>query len=101
MLHGIAVSPGVVVAPAFVLDAGVDEPAAVCGAADVAAELARFDHACEETARELRALIDTVSSEIGDREAGIFKAHLLILRDRAFVGKVKTWIVENNCTAAK
>lgn len=101
MYRGVAVSPGVVVAPAYCLDevfARTHEGELT--PADAAKELACFDLACEESAVDLRALIEKVSFEIGEKESGIFQAHLLMLRDRAFLGKVKTLIVDRACSAS-
>lgn len=101
MHYGIAVSPGVVVAPAFCLDEALahnDSPE--LSPADVTAELAKYDRACDAAAEELRVLIEKVSFDIGDREAGIFQAHLHMVRDRALAGKVKAFIVEGHLEAS-
>ena len=101
MLHGISVSPGIVVSPAYVLDEalGCHEPQ-ILASEDVNRELARFNQACEDAATELCALIEKVSIEIGERESAIFRAHLHMLRDRALTAKVKTVIVEGKRDAA-
>lgn len=100
MLRGIAVSPGVVVAPALVFDQVwnrnvVDSSSAV----DTVAETARFQRACDQAAVDLNDLIQKVSLEIGPRESAIFQAHLYMLRDRGFASKVKAIIVEKRTTA--
>lgn len=100
MHYGIAVSPGIAVAPAYCLDEWlVHNQRRDLDATDVSREFSRFDQACEEAAAELHALIEKVSKEIGERESAIFQAHLFMLRDRALISKVKTNIVERNCTA--
>lgn len=100
MYHGIAVSPGVTVARAFCFDAAFETGVEEVPPADVSAELSRFNQACEAAAAELCALIEKVSFEIGERESAIFRAHLLMLRDRAFVAKTKSYMVDGRRPAA-
>lgn len=101
MFHGLAVSPGVVVAPAYCLNDIFGGPSANRQfRGDLSQELSRFDKACEDAAADLNALIEKVSFEIGDRESAIFRAHLFMLRDRAFVGKVTGLIIEKELDAA-
>lgn len=100
LFHGVAVSPGVVVAPAYCLDDVLGRPSSdSLSRGDLSQELARFERACEDAASDLRALIEQVSIEIGERESGIFRAHLFMLRDRAFVGKVRGLIIEQSLDA--
>ncbi|QDU59791.1 Phosphoenolpyruvate-protein phosphotransferase [Planctomycetes bacterium Pan216] len=101
MIRGVAVSPGVVVAKAYCLDeVFVQLPTAKLTAADISLELSRFQQACDGAADELKDLIETVSHDIGEPESAIFQAQLVMLRDRAFVDKVKTYIVESQEDAA-
>lgn len=101
MHYGIPVSPGVVVAPAFCLDDVLGRPIPQNGSTeDAALEISRFHQACEEVATELRDLIQRVSEDIGEKEAAIFQSHLLMLRDPAFVAKVRTIILESKRDAA-
>lgn len=100
MHYGIAVSPGIAVAPAYCLDELlVQHQQRDLTASDVTREFSRFDQACEDAAAELHALIDKVSAEIGEQESAIFQAHLFMLRDRALISKVKSHIVDNSCSA--
>ena len=92
--RGVAVSPGVAVAPVYRLEIATRGESDSNDPVDVQRELARFVQACEAAAKELTDLIERVSSEIGTEESRIFQSHLFMLRDRAFVGKVNTAITD-------
>ena len=95
MIHGVAVSPGIAVASAYCFHEVFDrETRRTMDPEDLSSELARFNEACDDAAAELRALIEKVSYEIGEQESAIFRAHLLMLRDRAFLSKVQAIIVD-------
>ena len=67
MNKGIGVSPGVVVGAAYRVESvlGSGEPQTLDGAAQVAAEIARFDRAVEETTAELEVFIERIALELG------------------------------------
>jgi phosphotransferase system enzyme I (PtsI) len=92
--RGVPVSPGVVVARAFCIDDVLArrEPQHLDAAA-VNAELIRFDRALQNVGSQLDAIIDRVAKQVGNDEAGIFRAHRILLRDPALVGKVKSSIL--------
>jgi phosphotransferase system enzyme I (PtsI) len=85
MLLGIAVSSGVARGPAFVLanqgQVAVPRRSILPGEAE--GELARFDAAVQEAQRNLLVLQDDVRKKVGEREAGIFDAHIGLLLDPA------------------
>lgn len=58
----------------------------------VAAEIARLDAACNAATRELDDTIARVQKQVGEDEAAIFRAHRMLLRDPALIGKVKLHI---------
>lgn len=95
MDYGVPISPGVVVGPAYCLydSYGGEKPARREGV-DTAREIVRFQAACDAAASALSSLVGKTSQEIGEREADIFRAHLHMIRDRAFVGKVTALIAE-------
>jgi phosphoenolpyruvate-protein phosphotransferase len=97
MKKGVPVSPGVAVAPAFCVDEVLArrEPLTVDVAA-LSGEVARFDSACAAAAEDLDAIVARVSREVGEEQAAIFRAHRLLLRDPALVGKVKSAIVNRH-----
>ena len=51
-------------------------------------------------AAELDETIDRVRTEVGEDEAAIFRAHRVLLRDPAFVAKVKAFILNDQLDAA-
>src|SRR5688572_12033740 len=100
MLKGIAVSPGIVVARAYVVDSILvrREPQYLDTAA-LSEEITRFDQACQAAAQELDAIASRVSEQLGEQEAGIFRAHRLLLRDPTLVSKVKSAILHQHVDA--
>jgi phosphoenolpyruvate-protein phosphotransferase (PTS system enzyme I) len=57
-------------------------------AADVDAEVERFEEALRRTRDEVGHLRREVDDELGEELAGIFEAHLLLLEDSAYSGRV-------------
>jgi phosphotransferase system enzyme I (PtsI) len=100
MRKGIPVSPGVVVARAYRVDAELarQEPGRVDSGA-VATEISRFENAVHAAGLELDAVIGRVSQQLGDSEAAIFQGHRLLLRDPALVSKVKNAIANKHVDA--
>ncbi|MBX7106619.1 MAG: phosphoenolpyruvate--protein phosphotransferase, partial [Gemmataceae bacterium] len=100
MIRGVAISPGVAVARAFRVDATLarHDPT-ILDAGAVSAEVARFERACAEAGAELDATIERVSSQLGQSEADIFRAHRQLLRDPSFIGKVTQLILNDKLEA--
>ena len=93
MLRGIPVSPGIAVAPAYCVDEVLAprDPQQLDPSA-LSAEVRRFEDACHAAARELDEIVERVSHQLGENEASIFRAHRLLLRDPALIGKVRSAI---------
>ena len=86
-LKGIAAAPGVGRGPVYLLQKGV--PLASCvKVGDIEAEIRRFEEALIATRHEITHLRDKVVGELGESEAAIFDAHLLVLEDVALVDEV-------------
>ena len=100
MKKGVPVSPGVAVARAYCVDEVLArrEPLTLDEAA-LSGEISRFDRACTAAAEELDAIVARVSQQLGEDEAAIFRAHRLLLRDPAFVSKVKSLILKRHVDA--
>jgi phosphoenolpyruvate-protein phosphotransferase len=100
MIKGVPVSPGVAVARAYCLNQALArrEPLHLTPEA-LSAEVTRFDAACAEAGRELDEVVRRVTRQVGEDEAAIFRAHQLLLRDPAFVGKVRVRIMEKGIDA--
>ncbi|MBV9121797.1 MAG: phosphoenolpyruvate--protein phosphotransferase [Planctomycetes bacterium] len=100
MRKGVPISPGIAVARAYCVDQVLAprEPHELDVQA-LAGEVNRFNHACTAAAQELDTIINRVGQEVGQEEAGIFRAHRLLIRDPAFIGKVKTIILNRHVDA--
>ncbi len=81
-LKGIAVSPGVVIGDALVMDnEGFRIPRRFVARDAVEDELKRLDAAIQAASQETERNRDSVARQLGEQYAGIFSAHLQILRD--------------------
>ncbi len=94
-VEGIGVAPGVAIGPAYLFAAGAyqAEPEEL-NAADIEAELGRFERAVQRSERELRKIVIVAREKLGDGSAGIFDAQGLILRDRQFYDAVVARVKE-------
>src|SRR5581483_7947710 len=91
---GIAVSPGDAVGVAYCIHeiyVGDEQPR---NGSAVYEEGDRFGRALSRTAADLHALYQKVASQVGAAEAAIFQTHETILKDSAFSGKVRDWILK-------
>lgn len=79
---GVAISPGIAIALPIALKRSEARPELrVIGAGEVETEYARFLDAVAATKGELLALRKKTGEEIGESEAEIFDAHILVLDD--------------------
>lgn len=105
-IRGIAASPGIAVAPAFVVEPaeagprGTDRAAVAAGAESPEAEWARYVAAVAASKTELEALRDRTAAELGALKAEIFEAHLSILKDPELSAEVKRLITEEKLPAS-
>jgi phosphoenolpyruvate-protein phosphotransferase len=67
--------------------------------AALSGEAARFDRACAAAVRELDAITERVSRQVGEEEAAIFRAHRMLIRDPALVAKVHSFIQDQRLDA--
>ncbi len=81
-LQGIAVSPGVAIGEALVMDnEGFRIPRRFVARDAVVDELERLDKAVAAAASEIAHHRETVSAELGEKYGAIFEAHLQMLQD--------------------
>jgi len=81
-LQGIAVSPGVAIGEALVMDnEGFRIPRRFVARDAVEAELERLDKAIRAAGEEIARNRDVVSHELGEKYGAIFEAHLQMLQD--------------------
>jgi phosphotransferase system enzyme I (PtsI) len=98
--RGIAVSPGVAIGPALVLDTEWFRiPQRHVPPDQVGAECVRFRQALEQAIREAKAQQETVSNKLGPEYGAIFGAHALLLTDPVLIRDVETLIREQRYAA--
>jgi phosphotransferase system enzyme I (PtsI) len=93
VLQGIAVSPGVAIGEAFVLDnEGFRIPRHFVARDAVDDELARLEHAIASISGELAGSRDAITRELGSQYGAIFDAHKQLLQDPRLRGEIDALI---------
>jgi phosphotransferase system enzyme I (PtsI) len=96
-LQGIAVSPGVVIGEALVMDnEGFRIPRRFVTRDAVDEELERLDRAIAAAAGEIACNRDAVSQELGEKYGAIFEAHLQILQDSKLRDELEEMICQRH-----
>ncbi|WP_265458866.1 phosphoenolpyruvate--protein phosphotransferase [Enterococcus sp. HY326] len=98
MLKGIAASDGVAVAKAYLL-VQPDLSFSKVSVDDTAAEEARLDKALAQSTEDLQAIREKAAQSLGEAEAQVFDAHLMVLADPEMVGQIKQNITDNKVNA--
>lgn len=98
MLKGIAASDGVAVAKAYLL-VQPDLSFTKVTIEDVSAETARLDDALSKSSDELQLIRNKAAENLGEEEAQVFDAHLMVLSDPEMVGQIKQSILDNKVNA--
>ncbi|HFL7261084.1 TPA: phosphoenolpyruvate--protein phosphotransferase [Enterococcus faecium] len=98
MLKGIAASDGVAVAKAYLL-VQPDLTFSKATVEDTAAEEARLDAALAKSTEELQQIREKAAQSLGEAEAQVFDAHLMVLSDPEMVGQIKQNIKDNSVNA--
>ncbi len=92
-VQGIAVSPGIVFGPAFVIgEAEKHVPRREIAARERAAEVVRLDDAVLAAAAELGELRDRTARELGGEASKIFEFHLGLLKDPSLLDPIASAI---------
>ena len=90
VLYGIPASPGVMHGPVFrFLHDKVEVPHYTISNSDKESEFQRFKDALQETHSQISQIREGVAKNLGQKEAGIFDAHLLVLEDKAFIDDIE------------
>lgn len=90
VLQGMGVSGGVAIGRAVVVETrGPDVFRMPLMESEVGAEVARLGQAVEHARRELEKTRREVGDDLGNDLVGIFDAHLLLLSDPKFVGRIE------------
>lgn len=98
MLKGIAASDGVAVAKAYLL-VQPDLSFSKVNVEDTAAEEARLDEALAKSTAELQQIRDKAAQSLGEAEAQVFDAHLMVLSDPEMIGQIKQNMADNKVNA--
>lgn len=98
MLKGIAASDGVAVAKAYLL-VQPDLTFSKATVEDTAAEEARLDAALAKSTEELQQIREKAAQSLGEVEARVFDAHLMVLSDPEMVDQIKQNIKDNSVNA--
>ncbi len=96
---GIPASPGIAIGPAHLL---LQQPMEVPQhtAADPQAEWERLQRSVQTAQEELQNLRVEAARRVGEYEAAIFDAHILVLQDPALQEKARTYIFQQHMNAA-
>ncbi|MGJ8653157.1 MAG: phosphoenolpyruvate--protein phosphotransferase [Opitutaceae bacterium] len=88
VLTGIPASPGVAHGTALIYSQNqLDVPEFDIEEDAIDSEIDRLDHAIIETRAEITAVRNKVAESLGDGEAAIFDAHLMVLEDSALISE--------------
>lgn len=98
MLKGIAASDGVAVAKAYLL-VQPDLTFSKTTVEDTATETSRLDDALAKSTEELQQIREKAAQSLGEAEAQVFDAHLMVLSDPEMVGQIKQNINDNSVNA--
>ena len=98
MLKGIAASDGVAVAKAYLL-VQPDLSFTKVTIEDVSAEAARLDDALSKSSDELQLIRNKAAENLGEEDAQVFDALLMVLSDPEMVGQIKQSISDNKVNA--
>ncbi len=96
-LQGIAVSSGVTIGEALVLDSeGFRIPRRFVARSAVDTELQRLTNAVAESTAEIKKNRDAVRGELGEQYAAIFDAHLAMLHDQRLQEELTSAVRDRN-----
>src|SRR6202453_1227412 len=87
---GTAVSPGIAIGPLLLLyaDEHIIRKRRI-RPEDIAGEIARFEAALLKTRQQIQTIRNQLASSIGEADASIFDAHILLLEDTSLIESVK------------
>jgi phosphotransferase system enzyme I (PtsI) len=88
--EGTAVSPGIAIGPLLLLyaDEHISRKRRI-RPEDVPEEIARFEAALLKTRQQIQAIRNQLAHSIGEADASIFDAHILLLEDTSLIESVK------------
>jgi phosphotransferase system enzyme I (PtsI) len=88
VLQGISASQGIAYGQIFVyIQSDLEVPEYKVEKSRWPAEIARLEHALLETRKQVQKIMSEVEKNLGEDEARIFDAHLLVLEDQALIAE--------------
>lgn len=97
-LQGIAASDGIAVAKAYML-VQPDLSFSTKTIEDTDAEVSRFKKAIEASNADLAMIRDKAVQSLGEEEAQVFDAHMMILADPEFTGAIESKVTDDKVNA--
>ena len=97
-LQGIAASDGIAIAKVYTLTEP-DLSFTKISVEDTDNEISRFEKALEVSRKEIELIKETALKNLGEEEAQVFEAHLMVLSDPELVGQVKDAITSQKVNA--
>jgi phosphotransferase system enzyme I (PtsI) len=98
--RGVAVSPGVAIGPALVVDTeGFRIPQRFVDRRQRKEEIARLHRALEAAAAEVRTNEQAVSDKLGKQYGAVFAAHALLMEDPELIKEIEGLIKDQNHAA--
>ena len=97
-LQGIAASDGIAIAKVYTLTEP-DLSFSKVSVEDTENEISRLEKALEVSTKEIELIKETALKNLGEEEAQVFEAHLMILSDPELVGQVKDAITSQKVNA--
>ena len=96
LLKGIPASPGICHGPAMLFSQGqIDVPSYSISEEEIESETKRLEEALLATRTEIVNIREQVSQSLGEGEALIFEAHLMVLEDNALITEIIQYINHN------
>ena len=94
MLNGIAVSNGIAIGKVFKYERPMIKFKKIKG--ETSEELAIFEHALKQTVKEIIRIKEKASKHLGEEELAIFDAHLMMVNDIDYCGRIKEYITNGS-----
>jgi phosphoenolpyruvate-protein phosphotransferase (PTS system enzyme I) len=99
-LEGIGICPGIAIGTAFLVDDPRGRIIRVrLRESDVEKEIARFRQAIEIAQQQLRAVYERLRVALGEEQAYILEAHVLMLQDQSIGRQIEQFIRDNRANA--
>ncbi|NGQ95258.1 phosphoenolpyruvate--protein phosphotransferase [Brevibacillus sp. SYP-B805] len=90
---GIGAAPGYAIGPAFLLlEEKIEVQKRTIPQAEIEREVKRFSDHTSLAIEELEALRESTRQKMGEKQAEIFSAHILLLQDPEFIGAIEAKI---------